>query len=799
MKVRYLVFTSLMLAVITSAIGLTNSTYALTANGFNASNIIDDSVFTNSGSMNVAQIQAFLNSKVPVCDTNGTQPSEYGGGTRAQWAANVSLHPINGAFYPPFTCLKDYAENGLGVAQIIYNVAQRYQLNPQVLIVLLQKEQSLVTDTWPSPTQYKTATGYGCPDTSVCDSQYFGLTNQLNWSGKLFRAVLNDSPTWYSPYSLGNNFIQWSPNSSCGGSTVNIRNRSTVALYDYTPYQPNQAAINAGYGSGDSCGAYGNRNFYLYFRDWFGYNSGPAAFKTADSSTIYVPVEGYKLAVPYLAAMQDYGISTGSIQTVSQAYEDSMPTAPVDTGISSVISHVVKSPYDNDEDGGSIYLISLGKRYQFQSIQQLNNFGFQTSDISYLPLSYIYSKVDGGMLSNFVTSPYGSVFNVTTQGKQLYFEYSTYIAQNPSDNVSNLSYYLADKIPSGNPITSRPVLIKYIAGDGVTLYQNNTYYSIANYDVFSCWGFDSTNALPVYRLAQNNYIAAITSPTPLGCIINDGQGNLLLNGTVRLSIPTGYGLSGTVINADLKTLSEKLPTRSTPLKTFLKSSTGSAVWYIVNGKKEVIPNYTSFVLLGLTGASIDTVGQTTVDQLPNNGIKLADGQLVKDTATAAVYTIAGSQRVLYPSSNLFTAYGNSWSNIEAYSPTDLNYSYPFTGSSVSDYLVNTSINKTYLVGQNGCFEVNSTTLAALGTSYATLAAGQSYNSSIFRSLTLNCKPSTAFIQLSGQSLVYWIDAGNKYPLNTYTAMLSKNAGQMPVIMQVTSALVSSLPTGSAFN
>ncbi len=44
--------------------------------------IIDDGVFTNSGSMTVANIQAFLNSKVPSCDTNGTQQSEFGGGTR---------------------------------------------------------------------------------------------------------------------------------------------------------------------------------------------------------------------------------------------------------------------------------------------------------------------------------------------------------------------------------------------------------------------------------------------------------------------------------------------------------------------------------------------------------------------------------------------------------------------------------------------------------------------------------------------------------------------------------------------
>ncbi len=252
--------------------------------GFNPGNIIDDAVFTKNNAMNVTEIQNFLNSKVPSCDTQGTQPSEYGGGTRAQWAANASLHPNIGAFYPPFTCLKDYSENGQTAAQIIYNIAQQYKINPQVFIVLLQKEQGLVTDTWPLSNQYQKATGYGCPDNSVCDSQYFGLTNQLNQSGRMFRAIFNNSPNWYSPYVIGTNNILWNPVTSCGSSSVGIENHSTQALYDYTPYRPNQAALNAGYGTGDSCSSYGNRNFYLYFTDWFGsirYTFGPQASSTS--------------------------------------------------------------------------------------------------------------------------------------------------------------------------------------------------------------------------------------------------------------------------------------------------------------------------------------------------------------------------------------------------------------------------------------------------------------------------------------------------------------------------------------
>ena len=233
--------------------------------GWNAGRIIEDWMMTASSSMSKDQIQSFLNSKVSVCDTYGTQPSEFGGGTRRQWAEARG-------YSPPYTCLKDYTENGRSAAQIIYDTAQEFTINPQVLIVLLQKEQSLVTDTWPLSNQYKTAAGYGCPDTAACDSQYYGFTNQIRWAARMYRAIMNDSPTWYTPYNLGENYIRYNPDSSCGGSVVNIQNRATKALYNYTPYQPNQGALNAGWGSA-YCGSYGNRNFYLYFTEWFNFTS----------------------------------------------------------------------------------------------------------------------------------------------------------------------------------------------------------------------------------------------------------------------------------------------------------------------------------------------------------------------------------------------------------------------------------------------------------------------------------------------------------------------------------------------
>ena len=258
--------------------------HAATVPNWNPGYIIDDAVFTNNRSMTYDQIQAFLASKLASCDTLGSKKSEYGSDrtlTRAQYAASKG---VSG----PFPCLKDYVENGRNTAQIIYDVANQYRINPQILIVLLQKEQGLLTDDWPWPTQYRSATGYGCPDTAACDSQYYGLTNQVSWSAKMFRSIMDANPNWYTPYVLGNNFIQYNPVSSCSGTNVTITNRATQALYNYTPYQPNSAALNNAYGGGDSCSSYGNRNFYSYFTDWFGSPRGDYCLSNLNATSVSV-------------------------------------------------------------------------------------------------------------------------------------------------------------------------------------------------------------------------------------------------------------------------------------------------------------------------------------------------------------------------------------------------------------------------------------------------------------------------------------------------------------------------------
>src|SRR5690606_404956 len=157
---------------------------------------------------------------------------------------------------------------------IISKVSRACNVSEKVLLVILQKEQGLVTHTWPSDWRYDIAMGYACPDGAACDSTYFGFQNQVYMAAHQLQRYSKDS--YFSWYPVGKTSqIRWHPDASCGSGAVRIVNKATAALYYYTPYQPNRAALAAGYGaSNDRCASYGNRNFYNYYTDWFGSTGG---------------------------------------------------------------------------------------------------------------------------------------------------------------------------------------------------------------------------------------------------------------------------------------------------------------------------------------------------------------------------------------------------------------------------------------------------------------------------------------------------------------------------------------------
>ncbi len=252
---------------------------AWSATDFKAGKIIDDGLFYNGEAMTAAEVQTFLNKRVPQCwlgrpgyevgkPVTWNGPTKLAGKCTRDYSVSTVSRPAN-------AYCKAYAgAPNEKAASIISKVGAACGINPRVLLVMLEKEQSLITDPWPNENQYFMAMGYACPDsgpggTAACDPKQGGFFQQVYraaWQLQVYRA--HSSSYNYKP--LKNNYIQWHPNQTCGGSNVYIENWATAALYIYTPYQPNQAALRAGSGTGDSCSSYGNRNFFILWNTWFG-------------------------------------------------------------------------------------------------------------------------------------------------------------------------------------------------------------------------------------------------------------------------------------------------------------------------------------------------------------------------------------------------------------------------------------------------------------------------------------------------------------------------------------------------
>ena len=291
-KIAFLAPIPLVVLAVFGVISLINNNLsnAVKATDFNAGRIIDDEIFYNKDAMNAQQIQDFLNKQIGSCDTWGTQrATDWGRGdiTRAQFAKQAW------GIDPPFVCLNNYHENpdtketsyekgggafagGISAAQIIYDASQKYGINPQVLLVMLKKESSgpLTNDTWPLKNQYRYAMGYACPDSganfsAACEGSKGGFYNQMTLAAWQFKYYKENYQNGQYGKTLGWNNIQYSPNPACGTKRVNIENVATLSLYIYTPYTPNDAALT-NYPGTSSCGAYGNRNFFMFFNEWFG-------------------------------------------------------------------------------------------------------------------------------------------------------------------------------------------------------------------------------------------------------------------------------------------------------------------------------------------------------------------------------------------------------------------------------------------------------------------------------------------------------------------------------------------------
>ena len=277
---------------------------AADTSAFRPGNIISDAVFYDAGAMTAAQVQAFLDQQGRNCTPASGGPAclkSYRMTTETQAADSFCPNRYAGAANET-------------AAAIIVKVAAACRINPRVILVMLQKETSLVTRTAPTAHLYNRAMGFGCADSmnGGCSAYYPGLFRQIYFAAKQFKRYAANPNNYGHVPGIVNNVL-FHPNSACGSSPVKIENKATAGLYNYTPYQPNGPALAAGYAaSSNSCSSYGNRNFWLYFTDWFG-----------STQTV-----GRDVDAP-IGSLDAVGTYKSTITVRGWAYDPSAPTTPI--------------------------------------------------------------------------------------------------------------------------------------------------------------------------------------------------------------------------------------------------------------------------------------------------------------------------------------------------------------------------------------------------------------------------------------------------------------------------------------
>ncbi len=249
---------------------------------FNPNLLISDYDFTNSGSMSASQIESFLQSRGSAFANytipeyiNVPFPYRKGDGS-SDWGS-VSVRQYNDA-----TGERLY---GTRMSDFLAKEGRDHGINPQAMMVLMQRESSSITSSsisgvcraWPvfyGFNEIMASYGYDYNTARQRAIDFGGPGQQIayaTWNLGYRHARVDLSPLWID------------------GVLISPRSKATKLLYIYTPHI-----------------YWGNYNFWKIFGTWFGHTGGFSLIQKNDGSPeIYLLQSGKKLHIPSLEILNE--------------------------------------------------------------------------------------------------------------------------------------------------------------------------------------------------------------------------------------------------------------------------------------------------------------------------------------------------------------------------------------------------------------------------------------------------------------------------------------------------------------
>lgn len=366
---------------------------------FDPNYIISDFELEDYSSMNVYEIQNFLNHQNGILKTYSVYDEEQ--------------------------------SKYINASEAIYRASLKHRINPKYLIVVLQKEQSLITDPNPTQKQLDWATGF-----SICDScsmndprllQYKGFYNQVMNAAKRNRFYIDNSDIAW--------LFQINKEYDVDGIKVTPANQATVNLYNYTPH------IN------------GNYNFWKIWQKWFtlSYPNG-AILKAYDSSAVWLIEDGYRRPfITWAAFLSRYR----SKDIINVSHSD-LEKYPQGLAIKFVNYSYLKTPE------GKIYLLDNDKLRLFESDEVLRFFGVNPEEVMNIDWQdYNYYEKGENITLNSIY-PNGAILE--SQSGNIY-----YVKNGKKSLIMNEQIFEINYPDTIKQIVSDEELLNMLDGDSILL------------------------------------------------------------------------------------------------------------------------------------------------------------------------------------------------------------------------------------------------------------------------------------------------------------------------------------------
>lgn len=590
---------------------------------FVANDIIDDNIFDNAGTLNDSQIDTFLNGFASSCisKNNGfssPEPTGYTPGGGFSFGGNVSA------------------------GKVIYDAAQVFGINPQVLLATMQKEQSLVTGAAgchpnvPDPNStfqcnlwgtgnipctsacpysggcITIAVGYNCPGNCQASSEGFSQQiihaawhlrfdeqrseGRISWNvqrsnfpnaGNVWDNS-DDPQTCYShKMTQGNRQVCpggpvnfYDGLTTIDGQTVHMDTGATAALYNYTPHFS------------------GNQNFVSIFESWFGPTIGSLVRATGDQ-TVYLLSGATAYPIYDINVYNDFS-ALGPLRNTSASEINTYNSGPA-------LGHVVGG------SDGTLYLVNANIKLPFTSCSSVVDYGSSCSQVITLNDGQLNKLVNGPAATPLLKSvSNGTVYYISAGIRRPIVSWGDLLGFHVS-YINTLTDAFVNSIPSnGIPAYGPGSLVKTANSGTVYMVKDiNNLLTLGSFIYPQEFGLSSN-----VRTIASAYTVLSSVENKIQC---SGTKFVPTNGgsySVSPGMMANYGFNSNQF-IDVGGVCNSLYFTPQPLDQFLKVSNGT-IYYVSSGQKQAFTNFAAYQTHGGNTNNTLPASDFFAGSIPNN-------------------------------------------------------------------------------------------------------------------------------------------------------------------------------------